>query len=69
MKLRVRVGLNIAELRRERGFSQEGFANAAKIDRGYMSDLENAKNAASLDMLERIAKGLGVDPSVLLNPR
>ncbi|MEP4989798.1 MAG: helix-turn-helix transcriptional regulator [Paracoccaceae bacterium] len=34
-----------------------------------MGKLENAKYAASLDMLEKIASALNVDPSVLLAPR
>lgn len=69
MTLRERFGLNFQDLRREHGFSQESFANETGIDRGYISDLDNAKFAASLDMVERIADGLGVDPSVLLKPR
>jgi transcriptional regulator with XRE-family HTH domain len=69
MELRVRVGLNIQELRRERGLSQEALAHAAEINRGYFGKLENAKYAASVDMLERIARALDVDPADLLKPR
>ena len=69
MKLRDRVALNIQELRRERGLSQEELALRADVNRGYMGKLENAKYAASLDMLEKIASALNVDPSALLAPR
>ncbi len=69
MKLRVRVGLNIQELRRDRGLSQEALAHAAEINRGYFGKLENAKYAVSVDMLEKIAEALDVDPSALLKPR
>ncbi|HNP63938.1 MAG TPA: helix-turn-helix transcriptional regulator [Woeseiaceae bacterium] len=69
MKLRDRVALNIQDLRRERGLSQEELALRAGVNRGYMGKLENAKYAASLDMLERIAAALGVDASALLSPR
>lgn len=69
MKLRNRVALNIQDLRRERGLSQEELALRAGVNRGYMGKLENAKYAASLDMLERIAAALGVDASALLSPR
>ncbi|MEP3776281.1 MAG: helix-turn-helix transcriptional regulator [Paracoccaceae bacterium] len=69
MMLRDRVALNIQELRRERGLSQEELALRADVNRGYMGKLENAKYAASLDMLEKIASALNVDPSVLLAPR
>lgn len=53
MKLRDRVALNIQDLRRERGLSQEELALRADVNRGYMGKLENAKYAASLDMLEK----------------
>ena len=69
MKLRVRVALNIQDLRRARGLSQEELALRAGVNRGYMGKLENAKYAASLDMLEKIAAALSVDPSALVAPR
>ncbi|MGH1460123.1 MAG: helix-turn-helix domain-containing protein [Paracoccaceae bacterium] len=69
MTLRDRVALNIQDLRRARGLSQEELALRAGVNRGYMGKLENAKYAASLDMLEKIAKALSVDPSALLAPR
>ncbi len=69
MNLRNRVALNIQDLRRERALSQEELALRASVNRGYMGKLENAKYAASLDMLERIAVALGVDASALLSPR
>lgn len=66
MKLRDQVGLNIQNLRRERGISQEDLALMAKVNRGYMGKLENAKYSASLDMIEKISRALNVEPSVLL---
>ncbi|MCI5039127.1 MULTISPECIES: helix-turn-helix domain-containing protein [Rhodobacterales] len=69
MKLRDRVALNIQDLRRARGLSQEELALRAGVNRGYMGKLENAKYAASLDMLEKIAAALSVDPSALVAPR
>ena len=61
MKLRVQLGLNIQEARRSKGFSQE--------TRGYIGKIENAKHAASIDMVEAIAEALGIEPRDLLNPR
>ncbi|MBO9443896.1 helix-turn-helix transcriptional regulator [Phaeobacter italicus] len=69
MKLRDRVALNIQDLRRARGLSQEELALRAGVNRGYMGKLENAKYAASLDMLEKIATALAIDASVLVAPR
>lgn len=69
MNFRERVGLNIRNLRNSRGLSQEQLALAANIDRSYISEIELAKNSASLDVLERIAIALGVDPKELCNER
>ena len=69
MNLRDRVALNIQELRRARSLSQEELAHRADVSRGHMGKLENAKFAASLDLLERIAKALNVDPAELFTKR
>lgn len=69
MKLRERVGLNVRNLRSYRGLSQEQLALAANIDRSYISEIELAKNSASIDVLERIADALKVDPKELFNER
>jgi len=39
------------------------------VDRSYISEIELAKDSASLDVLERIAIALGVDPKELCNKR
>ena len=69
MKLREQVGLNIRNLRNSRGLSQEKFALAADLDRSYISEIELAKFSASIDVLERIAHALEVDPKELFNER
>jgi transcriptional regulator with XRE-family HTH domain len=69
MNLRDRVALNIQDLRRARGFSQEELSHRADVSRGYMGKVENAKFAASLDLLERIAMALNVDPEKLFTKR
>ena len=69
MKLRDRVALNIQDLRRARGLSQEELAHRADVSRGHMGKVENAKFAASLDLLERIANALEIDPVELFARR
>ena len=69
MNLRDRVALNIQDLRRACGRSQEELALRANVSRGHMGKVENAKFAASLDLLERIAKALNVDPAQLFSKR
>ncbi|UXX85276.1 helix-turn-helix domain-containing protein [Roseovarius pelagicus] len=69
MKLRIQLGLNIQEVRRSRGISQEVLAHRADIDRGYIGKIENAKHAATVDMIEAIAEALDIEPMELLKPR
>ena len=69
MKLRERVGLNVRNLRNSRGLSQEQLALAAEVDRSYISEIELAKNSASIDILEQIALALDVAPKELFNER
>jgi transcriptional regulator with XRE-family HTH domain len=52
-------------LRRERskaGFAQEAFALHVGLSRTYMSAIETAKKAVTLDTLERLAAGLDMPP-------
>ena len=57
----IKVGKRIRELRKERGFSQEGFAYEVGLDRTYMGSVERGeRNIAALNLI-RIAKVLKVD--------
>lgn len=60
MSLQVDLGRTINRLRKEKGYSQEAFANEAGIDRRYMSDIENGKRNISIDILERVCNKLGI---------
>lgn len=46
--------------------SQEALADAAKVDRTYISALERQKYSVTIDRLDEIAKELGVETYVLL---
>lgn len=46
--------------------TQEELAVAARVDRGYISELENDHQSPTVDMLYRLCSPLGVRPSVLL---
>lgn len=54
-------------LRQERGLSQEGLALLCNIDRTYVGRLENPKRNPSLEILSKIADGLGMTLSELLD--
>jgi transcriptional regulator with XRE-family HTH domain len=63
MRLRGVVARNLRRLRQSKGLSQEELAARAEINRNYVSLLERQENAASVDMLEKLADVLGVDPA------
>ncbi|PAU74453.1 helix-turn-helix domain-containing protein [Halomonas salipaludis] len=65
---RQRISANLKRLRRERGLSQEQMAELADFHRTYISQLERCVTNISVDGLERIANGLGVDIVELLQP-
>lgn len=66
MSLQIDFGIAIQQLRKQRGLSQERLALEADIDRRYMSDVENGKRNISLDIMERIARKLGIEVSELI---
>lgn len=62
------LGENLRALRRERGLSQEDFADALGVHRTYMGGVERGERNLTLKSVERIADRLGVDPASLLVP-
>lgn len=66
MRLRQIFARNLKRVRNERGLSQEALADLAGIDRTYVSALERERYSASLDMIEKLADVLKVDPHELL---
>ena len=69
MDVRVRVGLNLQNARRDRGLSQEELAHLAGIHQTYLSGVERGKRNPSILVLHRIATALTLDVSILLEPR
>ena len=66
MPIRETLATNLKKLRRNTGLSQEELAHRAQIDRTYISSIERCQYAASIDVLERLARELGVKPAELL---
>ncbi len=58
-------GKTVRRLRREAGFSQERFAQAAGIHRTFMGEIERGDTNVSLDTITRIAKSLRMSVSEL----
>ena len=62
MNLREIVAGNLRRLRHANGISQEELADRAGVNRNYVGMLEREEHSATLDMLDKLAKVLGVDP-------
>lgn len=62
-----RFSQKLKMLRQECGLSQEGLALLCNIDRTYVGRLENLKRNPSLEILSKIADGLGMTLSELLD--
>ena len=55
-----KLGRKIAELRRKRRFSQEGFAHECHFHRSYMGAVERGEKNITIQMLVRITKVLKI---------
>lgn len=66
MTLREVLAENLKRHRLAAGLSQEELAHRADIDRTYVSSLERCQYAATVDVIEKLARELKVDASILL---
>jgi transcriptional regulator with XRE-family HTH domain len=69
MSLRGILAGNLRTLRHAKGISQEELADRANINRNYVGMLEREEHAATVDMLEKLAEVLEVDPVAFLQRR
>lgn len=61
-----RFGARLRELRSSRGFTQEQLAEKAQVTPSYVGRLERGGAAPGIDLVERLAKALGVKVAELL---
>ena len=66
MDIREVLALNLRRYRQAAKLSQEEVAARAGIDRTYVSSLERSKYAAGIDVVDRLARVLGVEAADLL---
>jgi transcriptional regulator with XRE-family HTH domain len=66
MDIREVFARNLRRCRQEMGLSQEALAHEAGVDRTNISALERSAYSASITMVDRLAKVLGVEPAALL---
>lgn len=62
----VQFGQRLRILRKQKGYSQEGFALHAEVHRTYLGGLERGERNPTLTILVKIARALGVPASRLL---
>jgi transcriptional regulator with XRE-family HTH domain len=62
------LAANPRRLRHEKGLAQDDLAYEAGVSRSYLSQLEMGVFYASLRILEKLAKALGVEPHELIVP-
>lgn len=62
-----RFGQRVRDLRKEQGYSQEGFAAACELDRTYIGGIERGERNVALRNIETIAQTLGITLSELMD--
>ena len=54
------IGIRLAEIRREKGWTQEKLSEVSGVRRVTIARYETGKNSPTLRMLEKLADALGV---------
>lgn len=65
-EVNIKFAKRLKALRLERSFSQEELASLCGIDRTYIGRLERLERNPSLEILQKIADGLGIELTELL---
>lgn len=68
MDIRQIFALNLRSLRHARCLSQEELAHRAEVHRTYVSALERCQYSPTIDMVDGLAKILGVEAADMLKP-
>jgi transcriptional regulator with XRE-family HTH domain len=68
MDMRKLVGRNLARLRREKGFTQERFAELSGVTQQYVSDIERGLRNPTIVSIYNLATALGVSHVDLVMP-
>ncbi|MFF8803135.1 MULTISPECIES: helix-turn-helix domain-containing protein [unclassified Methylobacterium] len=60
--LRDIIALNVRRIRTEKGLTQDALADLCELDRTYVGSIERGQRNLTIDSLERLSNGLGVEP-------
>lgn len=66
MRLAQIFGQNVRRIRQENGITLEALADEVGLAYTYVGQIERGQRNPTLDVVERIAKGLNVEPLELL---
>lgn len=66
MTLRQIFRKNVKYYRRQLKISQEKLAELSDLSTNYIGEIERTNRKVTIDTVEKIAKGLNIDPSLLL---
>ena len=64
-KIRKEFGLRVRELRKERGYSQEAFADECGLHRTYIGAIERGERNVAIDNIAKIASALKIEMNKL----
>ncbi|MFC1986094.1 helix-turn-helix domain-containing protein [Chloroflexota bacterium] len=65
-QLLLKIGDNIRKVRKQRGYSQEEFADIAGFSRSYYTEIETGKRNISILNLIKIMEALNVNPNEII---
>ena len=68
IETRTRIGKRIADIRKERGMTQEELAEKSGIQRTHITRIEQGKYSVGIDLLQRIADVFGMDVDFVEQP-
>lgn len=60
VNIKIKFGLKIKELRKQKSYSQEKLAKLASIEKSYISNIENGNRNVSLEILNKLAKAFEI---------
>lgn len=59
--IKIKFGLKIKELRKQKSYSQEKLAKLASIEKSYISNIENGNRNVSLEVINKLAKAFEIE--------
>lgn len=66
MELRIVLSNNVRFYREQLGISQEKLAEFSNLSTNYVESIESKTRRVNIDTIQKLAKGLNVDPFKLL---